>query len=100
MCIRDRYPEKSVILITYSEDYASQWGRAVRDILTKFGKQLFGRTVARDVASNTIWKMERSLGGMISVGIGGGITGRGGDLIIIDDPVSYTHLTLPTSDLV
>lgn len=79
------YPEKSVILITYSEDYASQWGRAVRDILTKFGKQLFGRTVARDVASNTIWKMERSLGGMISVGIGGGITGRGGDLIIIDD---------------
>jgi len=79
------YPEKNVILISYSEDYALQWGRAVRDILTKFGKPLFGRTVSRDASSNTDWKMERSLGGMISVGIGGGITGRGGDLIIIDD---------------
>ena len=79
------YPEKRVILITYSQDYAVQWGRAVRDILTRYGKELFNRTVSRDASSNTDWQMERSLGGMLAVGIGGGITGRGGDLIIIDD---------------
>jgi predicted phage terminase large subunit-like protein len=79
------YPEKNVILISYSEDYALQWGRVVRDILTRYGKPLFGRTVDKGASSNTDWKMERSIGGMISVGVGGGITGRGGDLIIIDD---------------
>lgn len=79
------YPDRNVILISYSEDYALQWGRNVRDILTKFGHKLFGRSVSREASSNTNWKMERSNGGMISVGIGGGITGRGGDLVIIDD---------------
>jgi len=79
------YPEKNVILVTYSEDYALRYGRLVRDILARYGKELFGRSVSRGANSVTDWQMERSLGGMLSVGVGGGITGRGGDLIIIDD---------------
>lgn len=79
------FPEKNVILVTYSDDFAAKWGKAVRDVLTRFGKELFGRTVAKDATSKTDWLMERSMGGMLAVGIGGGITGRGGDLIIVDD---------------
>lgn len=79
------YPEKNVILITYSDDFAAKWGKAVRDVLTRYGTELFGRSVAKDATSKTDWLMERSMGGMLAVGIGGGITGRGGDLIIIDD---------------
>jgi predicted phage terminase large subunit-like protein len=79
------FPEKRVILVTYSDDFAAKWGKAVRDVLSRYGKELFGRSVSRDMSSKTDWMMERSMGGMLAVGIGGGITGQGGDLIIIDD---------------
>ena len=78
-------PEKRVILITYSEDFAAKWGRTVRDILTKHGKELFGINVSKAATSSTDWYIENTTGGMLAVGIGGGITGQGGDLVIIDD---------------
>lgn len=38
-------------------------------------------------ATKTNWNLDNGMGGMISVGIGGSITGYGADLLIVDDPI-------------
>lgn len=81
------YPEKRIMFITYSDDFSATWGRLVKTIHQKFGKQLFGRTVAADASSNADWKLEGTMGGMLSAGILGNITGRDADIIIVDDIV-------------
>ncbi|WP_026174054.1 hypothetical protein [Effusibacillus pohliae] len=57
--------------------------------MEEFGRELFGISLARDNSSVVNWDIEGSWGGMISVGIGGPITGtgQGADLLLIDDPV-------------
>ena len=38
-------------------------------------------------ATKTNWSIDNGTGGMISVGIGGSITGYGADLLVVDDPI-------------
>lgn len=79
------FPNKRVILVTYSDDFAKEWGRLVRNLLTRIGQELFGVTVDSSADSATNWKLSNSIGGMLAAGIESGITGKGADLIIIDD---------------
>lgn len=79
------FPDKTVILVTYSDDFAAEWGRGVRDLLKLYGRKMFNRTISKESQSAAFWHMERSFGGMAAVGVGGSLTGRGGWVIIIDD---------------
>lgn len=79
------FPDKTVILVTYSDDFAAEWGRGVRDLLKLYGRKLFNRTVSKEANAAAFWHMERSFGGMAAVGVGGSLTGRGGWVIIVDD---------------
>lgn len=82
------FPDRQVILVSYSEDKAGEWGERVRDILTEFGAELFGIMVDGGTnASRSDWKIKGRLGGMRSVGTNGALTGGGGALIVVDDPV-------------
>lgn len=81
----ERFPHKHVILGAYESRFAGSWGRKVRDTITEHPDTLRVR-VRRDVASTSEWITTKG-GGMITAGVGGPITGRGGDLMIIDDPV-------------
>jgi predicted phage terminase large subunit-like protein len=78
------WPDKRVILCSYEHGFAAEWGRKARDILTNYG-HLFGTGVREDVAAQDRWETEQG-GGMVTAGVGGAITGRGGHLMIIDDP--------------
>lgn len=78
------FPALRVIFVSYSDDYSLQYGRAVRTILDKFGK-LFGVGVDKLAQSASDWRMKDSFGGMLSTGVGGVLTGYGGNLIIVDD---------------
>jgi len=78
------FPALRVIFVSYSDDYSLQYGRAVRTILDKFGK-LFGVGVDKQAQSASDWRMKDSFGGMLSTGVGGVLTGYGGNLIIVDD---------------
>lgn len=82
-----RWPEKRVILSSYEADFAAGWGRKVRDTLDEFGPELFGVAVRGDSAAANRWDVVGAGGGMITAGVGGPITGRGADLLLIDDPV-------------
>jgi predicted phage terminase large subunit-like protein len=76
-------PDRNVILASYSDTYAAKWGLAVRDELTQ-GKDTWTR-VRPDKSVVSDWQTTQG-GGMRSVGVGGSITGHGGNLIIVDDP--------------
>ena len=82
-----RNPEKRVIEISYSEDFAQLFGRRNRDKIARSGLQLWGVRLAKSPNSNTEWELEGHSGGMISRGILSGVTGRPADLMIIDDPI-------------
>ena len=81
------YPTRKVILASYEADFASSWGRGVRDILEEHGADLFGIRIRRDSTAANRWDVEGHGGGMITAGVGGPITGRGANLLLIDDPV-------------
>ena len=82
-----KYPEKRVIEISYSGELAQQFGKKNRDKVEEYGPLLFGHSTSNVQATKTNWNIDNGTGGMISVGIGGSITGYGADLLVVDDPI-------------
>lgn len=81
------FPETRIILVTYSDDYSRLRGGETRDLIRAYGPKLFGISVDPDKEAAGDWRLKNHRGGMLSVGIGSQITGRSGDLIIIDDVI-------------
>lgn len=88
------FPDKEVILCSYEADFAASWGRKVRDTLTECcARGIFAVQPRQDLRAANRWEIARQAGGerqkcggMATAGAGGAITGRGADLLIIDDP--------------
>lgn len=81
-----RFPKKRVIAVSYGDSLARRFGRKNRQKIEEFGKDLFGVQLAADNASVQDWATDQG-GGMLSVGIGAGITGHGADLLLMDDVI-------------
>lgn len=88
------HPDSKVILASYSDTFAASWGRAARDVMEEVGQQVFGVKVNQEAKGGAMWELlpptdRRVLraGTMVTAGVGGGITGKGANLMIIDDPV-------------
>lgn len=79
------FPSKRVMFVSYADDFSVDFGRAVRTILDRFGQGMFRVGVDKSAQGVSDWKMRNSFGGMLSTGVGGVLTGKGGDLIIVDD---------------
>ena len=90
-----RLPDSRIIMASYGADLASKNSRAVRDLLesTKF-QALFGGLSSKnepvelssDSRSVAAWDLAQPhRGGVVAAGVGGGITGLGADLLILDD---------------
>ena len=83
-----RNPEARVIVCSYGRELAKQWSLAARDLFATYAPQVFGvDTQAR--ASVVDWPVfrdrKRTGGGYYAVGKGGALTGKGCDLLILDD---------------
>lgn len=76
----ERNPELRVIVAAYNATLASRFSRKSRKIARERLKLSDERSAADD------WET-LSGGGLRAVGVGGGVTGSGAHLIIIDDPV-------------
>jgi predicted phage terminase large subunit-like protein len=81
------FPNERVILCSYEAGFAAEWGGRVRDILEDHGRDLFGIEVRDDSRARDDWQVAGRDGGMKTAGVGGPITGRGANILIIDDPV-------------
>ena len=82
-----RHPEKSIIVATYSEKFAWDHGRAVRDLIENpLYAQVFPN-VRLKPGSASMDRLETEDGGILFfLGRGSGVTGRGADVILLDDP--------------
>lgn len=78
---------RRVIEVSYGQSFAQKFGNANRRKLLEFGQKLFGVTLDNTNNSKTNWSIAGQPGGMISVGLGGAITGEGADLLLVDDVV-------------
>lgn len=80
------YPDRRVLLAGYEADFASSWGRKARNVLERYGRS-FGVEVDHRSSAADRWDISGRAGGMATAGIGGPLTGKGADLLLIDDPV-------------
>ena len=85
------FPDRRTILTSYEAGFAAGWGRRARDVLEEFGPEVFEVSVREDSSAADRWDINGHVGGMITAGVGGAITGRGADLLIIDDPVKNSE---------
>ena len=79
-------PDLRIAIASYEHGVARRWGRAIRDDITQHGDEL-GVHVRDDLAAQHEWQLQGHDGGVYAAGIGGALTGRPVDLLIIDDPV-------------
>jgi hypothetical protein len=81
-----RHPDKRVLLASYEADFAATHGRRVREILAEVGGR-FGVAIDPTSRAAARWEFQNQPGGMVTAGAGGPITGKGGHLLIVDDPI-------------
>ena len=81
-----RNPESRVIELSYGADFAKRFGRRNREKIQEFGF-IFGISLKSDTKSVEEFELSNGLGGMVSTGVGGSVTGRKCNLLIIDDPI-------------
>lgn len=81
-----RDPRRRVICASYSGDFSAKLGRECRSLMEHSSyRQLFPGAVI--TGKNTESEIETAYGGFrYSTSVGGTLTGRGGNFIIIDDP--------------
>lgn len=80
-----RHPDRRVVLASYGAGLAEEHGRWIRDQIAGtpgLGIALRGGSRAADH-----FDLVGQEGGFVAVGVGGGLTGKGADLLLVDDPV-------------
>jgi predicted phage terminase large subunit-like protein len=95
-----KHPGRFVISASYNADFATDFGREVRQIVSSPEYQMLfpGTELRTDSRAADRWNTNGG-GAYFAAGVGSGITGRGMHLGIIDDPIkdqeeanSITHL--------
>lgn len=81
-----RNPDTRIVLASYSHALARRNGRSIRNHVLTHGDML-GLRIRADVAAQHEWQLDGHRGGIYAVGIGGSLTGRPADLMVIDDPI-------------
>lgn len=78
-------PDLRIVTASYGQGLANRNGRAIRNTITSHPE--LGLRIADDNGSAHEWEISGRNGGVVSVGVGAGLTGRPADLEIIDDPI-------------
>ena len=84
-----RYPDKKIIQTAHTAELAVGFGRKVRNLVnSKDYKRIFPN-VSLQADSKAAGRWNTNKGGeYFAIGVGGAVTGKGADLLIIDDPHS------------
>lgn len=83
-----RHPHHEFISCSYSGSLAMSFSRKVRQLLREpVYKNVFEKSrLDKDSQSIESWQTTQG-GGYVAAGVGGGITGKGANVLVIDDPV-------------
>src|SRR6185437_7900863 len=80
-------PTKKILSVTYAQDLSDHLARKSRSLMTSaFYQALFDARISK--GRDAVADFETTAGGYrLSTSIGGVLTGRGADIIILDDPI-------------
>ena len=88
-----RHPDHYVISSSYAQQLADDFGRKVRNLIADpMHSAVFPNSVIADDSASVQRFATVGGGQYFAVGRGGSITGRGGHLVIIDDPIKDLSL--------
>ncbi len=94
-----RYPDLQIIATSYGADLSQRFNRDVQRIIdddvyrqvfpetTLFGKNVRNTAKGSYIRTSDLFEIVGHKGAYRSCGVGGGITGTGADILVIDDPV-------------
>lgn len=84
--ILGHHPEWELVIASYAQELPVQFSRSIRSrIESPEYKTIFPKTeIARDARGVEAWKTTAD-GGLKAIGVGGGLTGHGGNILIGDD---------------
>jgi predicted phage terminase large subunit-like protein len=90
-----KYPHKKVIQTSHTAELAVGFGRKVRNLVDQdvYAKIFPGVGLQADSKAAGRWATNKQ-GDYFAIGVGGAVTGKGADLLIIDDPHSEQEAAL------
>ena len=90
-----QHPEKKVIQTAHTAELAVGFGRKVRNLFSDVAfKSVFpGSSLRADSKAAGRWNTNKG-GEYFAIGVGGAVTGKGADLLVIDDPHSEQDAAL------
>jgi len=92
-----RHPKAKLIQTTHTGELSIRFGRKTKNLLEsdEYAKVFPNVTLAADSKAAGRWESNHG-GEYFAAGVGGAITGRGADLLVIDDPHSEQDALSPT----
>ena len=92
-----RNPKLKIIQATHTGELAVRFGRKAKHLIdSEDYSKIFKTTLQEDSKAAGRWETAQG-GEYFAAGVGGAITGRGADLLIIDDPHSEQDALSPTA---
>jgi predicted phage terminase large subunit-like protein len=83
-----KFPEKKIIQTAHTAELAVGFGRKVRNLVSSEAfNRVFETKLSSDSKAAGRWNTHAG-GDYFAIGVGGAVTGKGADLLIIDDPHS------------
>jgi predicted phage terminase large subunit-like protein len=84
-----KHPKDRIVLVGYGEQFAREWGAKVRDLILDYSEEL-NLLVNKDRTAADDWTLTAG-GGMLCVGVGGSLMGKGADLLLFDDVIKTSE---------
>ncbi len=83
-----KFPTHNIVTVSHTDAFAETWGRRVRNLMLGTEHQILypAVTVAEDSRAAGRWDTNQG-GSYYATGVGGAVTGRRANLILIDDPI-------------
>jgi predicted phage terminase large subunit-like protein len=80
-----------VLIVSYSDEMARRWGGEIKDALERWsgdeGTIDLGLRLRKDSRAAGRWNIAGHRGSVYCAGVNGSITGKPGDVILVDDPL-------------
>jgi predicted phage terminase large subunit-like protein len=84
-------PNLRILIVSYSDEMARRWGAAIKDALETWsgddGAVDLGLRLRSDSRAAGRWNIAGHKGSVYCAGLFGSITGKTGDIVLIDDPL-------------
>ena len=89
------YPDKKIIQTAHTAELSVGFGRKVRNLIQNedFQNVFPGIELSTDSKAAGRWNTNKR-GDYFAIGVGGAVTGKGADILIIDDPHSEQEATM------